>query len=65
VRRTQPPPESLAQADTAAVAWSVARGAPEGIPLSLPARSGRYTVSVLDICDDGSVSAGSSTVVVR
>ena len=65
VRRSQPPPESLAQADTVAVAWSVARGAPDGIPFALPARSGRYSVSVLDISDDGSVSAGSSTLVVR
>lgn len=65
VRRTQPPETSLAQADTAAVAWSVARGGPDGIALALPARSGQYTVSVLDIGDDGSVSAGSSTVVVR
>jgi hypothetical protein len=65
VRRTQPPPESLAQADTEAVTWSVARAGPDGIALALPEQSGRYTLSVLGIADDGSVSAGSSTVVVR
>jgi|HubBroStandDraft_4_1064222.scaffolds.fasta_scaffold00065_26 hypothetical protein len=66
VRHTQPPPEaSLAQADTQAVTWNVARAGAEGIPIALPASSGRYTLSVLDISDDGSVTEGSSTVVVR
>ncbi len=65
VRRSGPPPElSLAEAETDAVSWSVARGAgPLAVPL--PARSGRYELSVLKIADDGSVSAGSATVVVR
>jgi hypothetical protein len=66
VRRTQPPAEaSLAQADTEAVGWSVGRAGADGIGVALPASSGRYTLSVLDICDDGSVSEASSTVVVR
>ncbi len=66
VRRTQPPAEaSLAEADTEAVGWSVARGGADGIGVALPSSSGRYTLSVLDICDDGSVSEASSTVVVR
>lgn len=66
VRRTQPPVDaSLAQAETDAVTWSVARAGAEGIAIALPERSGRYTLSVLDISDDGSVAEGSSTVVVR
>jgi hypothetical protein len=66
VRRSQPPPEiSLAQADTQAIAWSVARAGADGIAVALPQRSGRYTLSVLDIGDDGSVSEASSIVVVR
>lgn len=66
VRRTQPPLDaSLAQAETEAVTWSVQRSGAGEIPIALPERSGRYTLSVLDICDDGSVVEGTSTVVVR
>jgi hypothetical protein len=65
VRRTQPPEDSLAQADTQAVTWDVARAGADGITIALPARGGQYTLSVLGIADDGSVSAGSSTVIVR
>ncbi|MEO6834287.1 MAG: hypothetical protein ABI231_00030 [Candidatus Tumulicola sp.] len=66
VRRTQPPPQSsLAQAETRAVSWSVARASGDAVAVQMPAASGRYTLSVLRISDDGSVSAGSSDVVVR
>jgi hypothetical protein len=66
IRRSQPPPEiSLAQADTQALAWSVARAGADGIAVALPPHSGQYTLSVLDIGDDGSVSEASSIVVVR
>jgi hypothetical protein len=66
VRRTQPPPElELAEADSEAVWWNVARTDGQGIAVELPSRSGRYDLSVLGISDDGSVSAGSSTVVLR
>jgi len=66
VRRTQPPREiSLAQAETPAVSWSVTRAGGGAFSVTMPERSGRYTVSVLQISDDGSVSAGSSDVVVR
>jgi hypothetical protein len=66
VRRTQPPLDtSLAQAETEAVTWSVERSGGGGVRIALPERSGRYTISVLDICDDGSVVEGTSTVVVR
>jgi hypothetical protein len=66
VRRSGPPPElSLAQAETEAVSWSVARGAAGRLAVPLPAHSGRYELSVLEIADDGSVGAGSATVVVR
>ncbi|HZV76554.1 MAG TPA: hypothetical protein VFF63_02205 [Candidatus Babeliales bacterium] len=66
VRRSQPPPElALAQAETDDISWSVARADGKGVAVALPQRSGRYEVSVLGISDDGSVTAGSSTVVVR
>jgi len=66
VRHTEPPVEaSLAQADTEAVGWSVGRANGNGIGVALPDSSGRYTLSILDIFDDGSVSEASSTVVVR
>ncbi|MGB8910268.1 MAG: hypothetical protein WCC84_16095 [Candidatus Cybelea sp.] len=66
VRRTQPPPElSLAEAETQAVTWQVARASADGLLIALPARSGQYDLSVLGIADDGSVTAASSTVVVR
>ncbi len=66
VRRTQPPPElSLAQAETEAISWDVTRTAGGAIAIELPQRSGRYDLSVLGIADDGSVTAGSSTVIVR
>ena len=66
VRRTQPPQQiSLAQAESHAVSWSVERAAGDAFAVQMPAQSGRYTLSVLEISDDGSVSAGSSGVVVR
>jgi hypothetical protein len=66
VRRTQPPRQiSLAQAETHTVSWSVTRADGATFPVQMPAPSGRYTLSVLRISDDGSVSAGSSDVVVR
>lgn len=66
VRRTQPPLEaSLAQAETETVSWSIARGRGDGFPVVLPDRDGRYVLSVLEISDDGSVSAGTSTIVVH
>jgi hypothetical protein len=65
-RRTQTPPElSLAQADTQPVSWQVARASAGGLAVALPVRSGQYDLSVLGIADDGSVTAASSTVVVR
>jgi hypothetical protein len=66
VRRSQAPPElSLAEADTQAVSWDVARSGAGGVSIALPERSGRYDLSVLGIGDDGSVIAASSVVVVR
>lgn len=66
VRRTQPPPElSLSEADTEAVSWQVVHGDGQRIAVELPQQAGRYDVSVLAIADDGSVSAGSSSIVVR
>jgi hypothetical protein len=66
VRRTQPPNTvELAQAETEAVSWNVARATNGTVDVQMPAQSGRYTLSVLAISDDGSVSAGSSSVTVR
>jgi hypothetical protein len=66
VRRTNPPaPIVLAQAESETVSWSVARAGGATIGVAMPPQSGRYTLSVLDISDDGSVSAGSSEVEVR
>ncbi len=55
----------LAQAETQATSWAVMRD--DGTPPSvqLPQAAGRYTLSVLKICDDGRVIAASSTVVVQ
>jgi len=65
-RRTQAPPEpSLAQADTQAVSWDVARVQGGGVNVMLPQRGGRYELSVLGIADDGSVSAAASTIEVH
>ncbi|HEY1976966.1 MAG TPA: hypothetical protein VGG89_10495 [Candidatus Baltobacteraceae bacterium] len=66
VRRTEPPAVvELAQAETEAVSWNVARATNGSVDVQMPAQSGRYTLSVLAISDDGSVSAGSSSVVVK
>jgi hypothetical protein len=66
VRRTQPPEGlSLAQAESQAVSWTVQRASGDAFDVQMPAQSGRYTLSVLEIADDGSVRAGSSGVVVR
>jgi hypothetical protein len=66
VRRTQPPAEvSLAQAETQAVSWVIAHQEGGAIAVQMPAHSGNYTLSVLDISNDGSVTAGSQQVVVR
>ncbi len=64
-QRTQAPEIALGPAETDAVWWDIARGSAGRVAVQMPAHSGRYTLSVLDISDDGSVSAGSSTVVVR
>ena len=66
VRRSQPPHTvELAQAETQAVSWSVNRSNDASIAVQMPAQSGKYTLSLLDISDDGSVTAGSSIVTVR
>jgi hypothetical protein len=66
VRHTQAPPElSLAQSETLAISWNVGRTDASEMAVPLPASPGRYDLSVLGISDDGSVTAGSSTIVVR
>lgn len=66
VRRSQPSAdESLAQAETRTLEWKVERAGADGVAIVLPARGGQYVISVLDIADDGSVTAGTSSVDVR
>lgn len=66
VRRTQPPERlSVAQAASEPVSWNVVRADGTALDVQMPSQSGRYTLSVLEISDDGSVRAGSSSVVVR
>jgi hypothetical protein len=61
VRRTEPPQElQLAQSDIRDVSWSVESVDGDTMRLQLPELSGRYTLSVLDITDDGRVIAASS-----
>jgi hypothetical protein len=63
VRHTEPPPDlTIEEADTAAVSWSVERCDGSSLALQLPAQPGRYTLSVLDIADDGRVIVASSVV---
>ncbi|HEY1429257.1 MAG TPA: hypothetical protein VGF18_06765, partial [Candidatus Tumulicola sp.] len=66
VRRTQPPPDlSLAQSDTRPLYWKVVRSERGSVSIPVPAQSGRYTLSVLRIANDGSVGAGTATLVVH
>jgi len=66
VRRSLPPQDvSLAEAATQDVSWSVQRAAGGSVAVQMPAQSGRYTLSVLEISDDGRVSAASSGITVR
>jgi hypothetical protein len=66
VRRTQRPQEvSLAEAATQDVSWSVQRTTTGSVAVQMPAQGGRYTLSVLEISDDGRVSAASSSITVR
>ncbi|HVA33789.1 MAG TPA: 5'-3' exonuclease H3TH domain-containing protein, partial [Candidatus Baltobacteraceae bacterium] len=53
VRRTEPPRAiELAEAETQAISWSVTHAAAGPISVLMPAQSGRYTLSVLQIGDD-------------
>ncbi len=63
VRRTLPPQNlELAQSDSRAVFWRVERAGSGSVNVQLPSISGSYTLSVLDITDDGRVIAASSVV---
>ena len=65
-RRGAPPKNlSIADADTQAVSWSVARDDGAPIPVQLPNERGRYTLSVLEMTDDGRVIAASSEITVQ
>lgn len=62
VRRTEPPPDlTIVEADTHSVSWSITRG--EGpLNVQLPAQPGHYTLSVLEIADDGRIVAASQSI---
>lgn len=65
-RRTLPPQNlTLAQADTQAVSWNVLRTDGDTLPVKLPEKAGRYTLSILKVGDDGRVIAASATLTVR
>ena len=65
VRRSLPPPDlTIAQADSQTVSWSVQRDAGVALSVPLPTQSGRYTISILKMADDGRVTAASSTLVI-
>lgn len=61
VRKTEPPQDlELAQSDSRDAFWSVEHVDGSTANVQLPALDGRYTLSVLDITDDGRVIAASS-----
>lgn len=63
VRHTEPPPDlTIAQSDTTPMSWSVSPSDSGTMPLHLPERPGRYTLSVLDIADDGRVIVATTIV---
>ncbi len=65
-RRGAPPKNlSIADADTQAISWSVVHADGEPIPVKLPKERGRYTLSVLEMTDDGRVLAASSEITVQ
>jgi len=59
------PEPSLAESDTRAVYWKVLRRSREAISIPLPQVRGTYTLSILQIGDDGRIAAASSNVTVR
>lgn len=63
VRRTAPPQTlELAESDSKPVLWRVERGDGADVSVQLPQTAGRYTLSVLDIADDGRLIAASSPI---
>jgi hypothetical protein len=65
-RRSAPPQDlTIAQADTAATYWNVARAAGQTLSLPVPQSPGRYVISLLKIADDGRVIAASTELVVQ
>jgi hypothetical protein len=63
VRRTEQPPDlTIEQSDTSTVDWTVRHVDGNDVPVDLPAEPGRYTLSVLDVTDDGRVIVASSIV---
>ncbi len=61
------PPSNLtiAESDTSTVSWSVEPSLGDVLPFHLPSEAGRYTLSILKICDDGRVVSGSMRLEVR
>jgi hypothetical protein len=59
------PDDSLAVSAPRALFWRVDRDASDSFDVRLPAKPGRYVVSVLKICDDGDVGAASLALQVQ
>ncbi|MHB8140777.1 MAG: hypothetical protein ACYDHD_05910 [Vulcanimicrobiaceae bacterium] len=66
IRPTAPRPKAtLAKANSSALYWKVERPASDLIRVPLPRRAGAYTLSLLEIADNGRLAAGSARIVVR
>ncbi|HEY8313764.1 MAG TPA: hypothetical protein VIG51_06280 [Candidatus Baltobacteraceae bacterium] len=64
-RRGTPPPDlTIADADPRDVYWNVDRHAGGAISIPVPSARGTYRLSILDIGDDGRVSAASTDLIV-
>ncbi len=66
VRRTNPPADlTMTQADTASYYWKVERRSGDSVQLLVPAKPGKYVLSLLKVDDDGRVTAASSDLIVQ
>lgn len=65
-RRTAPPDDlTMTQADTASVYWNVGRHSGDALSVPVPDAPGKYVISLLQVDDDGRVTAASADLVVR
>lgn len=64
-RGVQPHEVTLSDADTKSVYWKAEREAAGSVRVPVPDTRGNYTISVVEIDDDGRVAAASSNLVVK